>query len=623
MMIKSFFEGGGIMKTIKNCVGQQLICGLAIIFVLCGTWARLQANDTSTWIDIRLHPEQGVYSFSISGLKFNSNFMPLKEEELVENEPVKISFKQEVIDQNEFQHDITDKSVLGVVLDSDKERSELFFVKGWTIRLKNLQTIEAYIKNKEKNIPLKKDDNEQPPFKLPAKEEFTIEIHANEIEAELQLPLNSFPQNNNPIKLIQKRALAESLIEYRLRQDAVKDGKCRISILFFSENAKKNIKVVSMDVEPKKNEQGLWGTAVLPIPEDFWGKWRRLSKPIRAVALVTNEDGTFAVKIDNIFVTRKKLSIIGGVLAVILFLIIVRLVKRIPFSQKWEGARYNKFVDLKGKFFRFPLHFAVTPLGRYSISLAQILFWTVIVIFAFVYVAISRGEFLSITDQMLILLGISGTTSIVSKAAAVARLREIPEEYMKDVTKDRIPRFGDLFCIGDVPNIFKFQIFAFTLLAGSLVIRELLRSGNFPTLEQNQLTLMGISGGVYIANELATKNVWEKLQKLINEHDKKKKEVVELDGLKSKKTVVEKELVELRDDLAARKTIPPDDLDKKREHELQDRIAKYEEKLATREEVKTKEESESLKNEILKLLEKIYTESEEKKGQKQQEVGGS
>lgn len=609
------------MKTIKNCVGQQLICGLAIIFVLCGTWTRLQANETSTWIDIRLHPEQGVYSFSISGLKFNLNFMPLKEEELVEKEPVKISFKQEVIDQNEFQHDITDKSVLGVVLGSDKERSELLFVKGWTIRLKNLQTIEAYIWSEE-NVALKKG-NETPPYELPAKKEFTIEIHANEIEAELRLPLNSFPQNNNPIKLIQKRALAESLIEYRLRQDAVKEGKCRISILFFFENAEENIKVISMDVEPKKNEQGLWGTAVLPIPEDFWSKWRRLSKPVRAVAIVTNEDGTFAVKIDNIFVTRKKLSIIGGVLVVVLFLIIVRLVKRIPFSKKWDKDRYKKWDKLERgeKFFRFPLHFAVTPLGRYSISLAQILFWTVIVIFAFVYVAISRGEFLSITEQMLILLGISGSTSIVSKAAAVARLREIPEEHMEKITKDRIPHFRDLFCIGDVPNIFKFQIFAFTLLAGSLVIRELLRSGNFPTLEQNLLTLMGISGGVYIANELATKNVWEKLQKLIDEHDKKKKEKDELSGLERKKTEFENELEKLRDLLATRKTIPPDDLDKKREHELQDRIAKYKEKLANKEEVEKKEKS--LKNEIRELLKKIYTESEETKVQDQQKEESS
>ena len=209
--------------------------------------------------------------------------------------------------------------------------------------------------------------------------------------------------------------------------------------------------------------------------------------------------------------------------------------------------------------------------------------------------------------QMLTLLGISGATSVVSKAAAVTRLREIPDEYIKDIKKDRIPHFRDLFCIGDIPNIFKFQIFAFTLLAGSLVIRELLRSGNFPTLEQNLLTLMGISGGVYIANELATKNVWEKLQKLINEHDKKKKEVVELDGLKSKKTVVEKELVELRTDLAKRETIPPDDPDKKREHELKDRIAKYEEKFATRKEVETKEKS--FENEIGELLKKIYTEA--------------
>ena len=47
--------------------------------------------------------------------------------------------------------------------------------------------------------------------------------------------------------------------------------------------------------------------------------------------------------------------------------------------------------------------------------------------------------------------------------------------------------------------------------------------------------------------------------------------------------------------------------DKKCENELQDRIAKYKEKLATREEVITKKES--LENEIRELLEKIYAEA--------------
>jgi len=88
-----------------------------------------------------------------------------------------------------------------------------------------------------------------------------------------------------------------------------------------------------------------------------------------------------------------------------------------------------------------------------------------------------------------------------------------------------LPRLRDLISIDEVPNIFKFQIFVFTLLTGWQVILELLRTGNFPVLDENLLALMGISGGIYIANELVTDKLLHKVEDLIKEIDKKKEEI--------------------------------------------------------------------------------------------------
>jgi len=188
---------------------------------------------------------------------------------------------------------------------------------------------------------------------------------------------------------------------------------------------------------------------------------------------------------------------------VFLLLLLITLIVRI--------GSFARSGQKRPRFALFPLDFAVTPVGRYSVSLAQILFWTLIVLFAFVYVYMSRGEALTITTQMLILLGVSGTTSIAAKVNAMAKIPDIPDKYLEGITRDRKPRIGDMLSVGGVPNIFKFQIVGFTLVAGVYVVVELLETASFPELDQNLLVLIGISGGMYVANELATKGDWTKL----------------------------------------------------------------------------------------------------------------
>lgn len=610
------------MHSFKKILRLPFVLKLLAFLVIFGACSRVGLSQSLTKIPAELRPENGVFSFERWGNELNLLINPLDVSKLKANKAIKISFRMATI-----HFDITkkDKRIRGVLRNTDKtQTSEVFFVKNWSILLKNMpieknNSIEVFIKS-DKDIDLFKVEKNSPEntspapkkpktkYLLPESDKFTIEIHANKIEAELLLPSNSSPQNNNPIKLIQKRAPAGGQIEYKLREETVIGKASKITVLFFSEETQKTLKVVSMDVDPKKNMQGLWGTVILPKCVDFGRKWWIKTKPIKAALLVTDEEGNSFLKIDELYVTWKGLGIIGGVLVVIIFLIIVRLAKKVPLFYKGEKMKWIKAS------FRFPLHFALTPLRRYSISLAQILIWTLITIFASMYVSITRGEFLTITEQILILLGISGTTAIASKAAAMARVRDIPPEYMIGIEKDRFPAFRDLFSIGDVPNIFKFQIFAFTILAGVYVIQELLKFGNFPTLEENLLTLMGISGGAYVANELATENIWDKLDNWIKDNDKKKKELFKLNKeteiiqLDSEHKELNKELEELKEKLKKRKgPIPTNDPDKKREGNLESRKDEIERKLAYRD--KLKEEVDALDEQIKTELMKIYTET--------------
>jgi len=185
-------------------------------------------------------------------------------------------------------------------------------------------------------------------------------------------------------------------------------------------------------------------------------------------------------------------------------------------AQKWRQRTTIQRLVL------YPLEFAVTPIGSYSISIAQILYWTGIVIFGSIYVFLVRGEFLNVSAQVLTLLGISGGTALAAKANAVIRSRDIPEEFFKGLKRTKTPKLRDLICTGGSPNIFKFQIFAFTIINGILVLKQLYTDFNFPVIPNEQLTLMGISSAVYLGNEIASGNIWETIEKKVDAATKAK-----------------------------------------------------------------------------------------------------
>ncbi len=346
------------------------------------------------------------------------------------------------------------------------------------------------------------------------------------------LSAEQFKLLKNPITFLEFRAPSGKSFDFRLTLNKdVDPGSCEVFFI-----AGNNRVRAYVDAE-KENEGGnahVWAVkSTVPSYDDIFNgvdkKWyegwwsARQAKVLIKIPVGQNnyeKSAEFAVPL-------QLTATIWGFLVLLTLYILILLMKLnlFPKDKRFNGGkgdkRIQKWQDLyKSPFIRRligPFHLIATPIGNYSISASQILFWSAIVIFASVYVFYCRSDFLNITGQVLTLLGISGGTALAAKGNALIKSRDIPDEFFKDIQRTRVPRFRDIICISGIPNIFKFQIFAFTLVNGIIVLNQLYTSFNFPEIPDMQLTLMGISNGVYLGNEIIGGNVWEDINKKVEE----------------------------------------------------------------------------------------------------------
>jgi len=341
----------------------------------------------------------------------------------------------------------------------------------------------------------------------------------------------TMPLRKNPIDLVDDRAPSGKPFTFAitLPKEAV-NQKVSFQVYFTAGENKITTSAYVDKEEAKGNEVVYTVKAIVPKYEDIFKKvdkrWHegwwsarqaRVNISTRVAQDTYENSFPFAIPL-------RKTATFWGVLVLVILLVIIALMKPNPFPKDTRfkaDTRAKQWKDQHpswlSRLLLYPLHFAITPIGTYSISVAQIVFWTAIVIFASIYVFFIRSEFLHVSEQVLTLLGISGGTALAAKANAVVRSREIPAEFFKGVDRTRIPRPRDLICIGGIPNIFKFQIFAFTLINGILVLKQLYFHFNFPVIPDGQLILMGISSGVYLGNEITWENIWDTMKKKLDE----------------------------------------------------------------------------------------------------------
>ncbi|MEK6406026.1 MAG: hypothetical protein AABN34_03585 [Acidobacteriota bacterium] len=143
---------------------------------------------------------------------------------------------------------------------------------------------------------------------------------------------------------------------------------------------------------------------------------------------------------------------------------------------------------------------ADTRLGPFSLARTQMAFWFFMVIGAFVLIWMITGNTDTITEGVLVLIGISagtalGATAIDSGKRNTTTTRPRPGDESKGLLNDLL---GD----GTGITFHRFQIVVWTIVLGLVFARSVMSHLAMPDFGTSLLTLMGISSGTYLGMKL-------------------------------------------------------------------------------------------------------------------------
>lgn len=162
----------------------------------------------------------------------------------------------------------------------------------------------------------------------------------------------------------------------------------------------------------------------------------------------------------------------------------------------------------------------------FSLGRSQMLFWTVIVLTAWLLVGLAAGDWAGFNESSWILMGVGAGTVLGSvstgmppvlekliaayrtaqeaqppdiaaiEAAAAALRKEVcSRSWWSDVSSD----------YGEIQGLHRMQSLLFTVLIGGYFLIQAYLHGAMPDLSTNVLALLGISGGAYVGFKLAGK----------------------------------------------------------------------------------------------------------------------
>ena len=144
----------------------------------------------------------------------------------------------------------------------------------------------------------------------------------------------------------------------------------------------------------------------------------------------------------------------------------------------------------------------------FSLARCQMAFWLVLITGAFLFVWGLTGEYAGIiTPQSLVLLGISGVTALGATAIDTAKasgqatsaLAAAPAAVPVASTPPTHDNFfADLLTDDTGFTLQRVQAFAWTVILGVVVVKSVYANLSLPELDNNLLTLMGISSGLYV-----------------------------------------------------------------------------------------------------------------------------
>jgi hypothetical protein len=137
----------------------------------------------------------------------------------------------------------------------------------------------------------------------------------------------------------------------------------------------------------------------------------------------------------------------------------------------------------------------------FSLAKSQLAFWTVVVLGCFLYVFFSTGHFSGLMNNTVLwLLGISsGTAALSAAAGGPAVPATTPASTPAPAQPQKHQRFfTDILSDQLGMNIHRLQMLIWTVVFGGIFVYVTIKSGVFPTFDDQAFVLMGISSATYV-----------------------------------------------------------------------------------------------------------------------------
>lgn len=127
----------------------------------------------------------------------------------------------------------------------------------------------------------------------------------------------------------------------------------------------------------------------------------------------------------------------------------------------------------------------------YSLALTQMATWFFVIISSWLLLYAVKHTFSTITESLVILMGISAGTGIGGVAIDNSKDKVIKSRHSKGFFKDILSDANGI-------SFHRFQVFAWTIVMVAVFIRQVTSYMLMPEFSPALLTLMGISSGTYL-----------------------------------------------------------------------------------------------------------------------------
>lgn len=199
----------------------------------------------------------------------------------------------------------------------------------------------------------------------------------------------------------------------------------------------------------------------------------------------------------------------------------------------WWVSRDNN--DGFWELFFKPVALTAGQFGKASLSNFQIFGFTLVVLLRLVYTLSSRGVLSGLSNDILLLLGISAVGTTGSKVVALGNKRltfsnwawlrnhewlTIGEKGYEKKPELEDAKWSDLIKSGGSFDVYSFQLAGFSLLVAASLFLGVFGTGSDLatfTLPQNFLSILGLSNVVYLGGKVTDPNSYEELNQKIDE----------------------------------------------------------------------------------------------------------